>query len=255
MDAWQDIRLIAHRCGGALAPENSLAGLHAAHALGYRAVEFDVMLSRDGTPVLIHDETVDRTTNGSGRVPRMSDDELFALSLAKGAHAAFAGERIPRFADAARQCQALGLLANVEIKPAEGFERETAACVASMSRALWQGAAGEGGPARIPPLISSFSETALEVARDLAPELPRALLVEWVPADWQARIDRLGCVALHCSARQPGWGWLARARASGMAVRCYTVNRPGQATRLFARGIDAVFTDALQELFPLGDAS
>lgn len=255
MDAWQDIRLIAHRCGGALAPENSLAGLHAAHACGYRAVEFDVMLSGDGTPVLIHDETVDRTTNGSGQVPQMSDDALFALSLAKGAHAAFVDERIPRFADAARQCLALGLLANVEIKPAEGFERETAASVAAMSRALWQGAIAPGGGTPALPLLSSFSETALEVARDLAPELPRALLVEWVPADWQARIDRLGCIALHCSARQPGWGWLAQARARGLVVRCYTVNRPGQAARLFARGVDAVFTDALQELVPVVDAS
>lgn len=247
MDAWQDIRLIAHRCGGALAPENSLAGLQVAQQRGYRAVEFDVMLSRDGTPVLIHDETVDRTTNGTGSVPHMSDDQLFALSLATGAHAAFVDERIPRFAEAARCCQALGLLANVEIKPAEGFERVTAEQVATMSRALWSGLS--------PPLLSSFSESALAVARDLAPELPRALLVEWVPADWQARIDRLGCVALHCSARQPGWGWLAEARARGLAVRCYTVNRPGQAERLFARGVDAIFTDALEELFPVPGAT
>lgn len=247
MDAWQDIRLIAHRCGGGLAPENSLAGLQVAHARGYRAVEFDVMLSGDGTPILIHDETVDRTTNGSGWVAQMSDDQLLALSLAKGAHTAFVDERIPRFCDAARRCQALGLLANVEIKPAEGFERATAEQVVAMSRELWRN--------QVPPLLSSFSETALAIARDLAPELPRALLVERVPGDWQARIDALGCVALHCSARQPGWRWLAPARGHGLAVRCYTVNRPGQAARLFARGVDAIFTDALEELFPVADAT
>lgn len=247
MDAWQDIRLIAHRCGGALAPENSLAGLQIAHDRGYRAVEFDVMLSGDGTPVLIHDETVDRTTSGSGAVASMSDEALFALSLAGGPHAAFRDERIPRFADAARRCQALGLLANVEIKPAEGFERATAERVAAMSRALWRDMP--------PPLLSSFSETALAVARDVAPELPRALLVEWVPADWRARVDRLGCIALHCAARQLRWRWLDEARAAGLAVRCYTVNRPAQAGRLFARGVDAIFTDALAEIFPIPAAS
>lgn len=61
---WPHPRLIAHRCGGALAPENTLAGLRKAFELGYRAVEFDVMLSGDGTPVLIHDETLERTTDG-----------------------------------------------------------------------------------------------------------------------------------------------------------------------------------------------
>lgn len=247
MDAWQEIRLIAHRCGGALAPENSLAGLAIAQARGYRAVEFDVMLSRDGIPVLIHDETVDRTTNGHGRVSALAADTLFGLSIAKGPHAAFVDERIPSFAAAAQRCQALGLLANVEIKPAAGFERETAAQVATMSRALWR-----DGPW---PLLSSFSEAALAVARDVAPELPRALLVERVPADWLARIERLGCVALHCAARQLGWRWLAAARARGLAVRCYTVNRPAQAARLFARGVDAVFTDALAEQFPIPEAS
>lgn len=259
MDAWQEVRLIAHRCGGALAPENSLAGLQVAHERGYQAVEFDVMLSRDGTPVLIHDETVDRTTTGRGHVSRMSDDELFALSLAKGAHIAFIDERIPRFADAASRCQALGLLANVEIKPAEGCERETAEQVAVMSRELWRASSTDSLPdsrCRLtPPLLSSFSETALAVARDVAPELPRALLVEWVPPDWQARIDRLGCIALHCSARQPGWGWLATAHARGLAVRCYTVNRPALAARLFSRGVDAIFTDALEEIFPVPESS
>jgi glycerophosphoryl diester phosphodiesterase len=64
--AWPHPRLIAHRGGGALAPENTLAGLRTAASLGYRGVEFDVMLSADGTPVLIHDETLERTTDGRG---------------------------------------------------------------------------------------------------------------------------------------------------------------------------------------------
>ena len=240
MNAWHTVRLIAHRCGGALAPENSLSGLRAAHARGYRAVEFDVMLSADGTPVLIHDETQERTTTGHGRVAATRDAELFRLSLACGAFADWPDEPVPRLAEAAQACRDLGLLANVEIKPATGTDAVTARRVAADVAHLWREAP--------PPLLSSFSETALAVAREVAPDLPRALLVERVPADWAMRVARLGCVALHCASRQLSWRWLPEARHLGLAVRCYTVNRPPRAARLFARGIDAVFTDALDRL-------
>jgi glycerophosphoryl diester phosphodiesterase len=101
-------RWFAHRGGGSLAPENTLAGIRLAARLGFKAVEFDVMLSGDGTPVLIHDETLERTTNGVGRVCDTPDSTLFALDAGQG-------ERIPRFTEAAALCRELGLLANVEI--------------------------------------------------------------------------------------------------------------------------------------------
>ena len=82
--AWEVPSVIAHRCGGALAPENTLAGLPIAAALGYRAVEFDVMLSGDSTPWVIHDETLERTTNGRGNVCETSD--LILRTLDAGAH-------------------------------------------------------------------------------------------------------------------------------------------------------------------------
>ena len=121
-------RLIAHRCGGNRAPENTLAGLHEAARAGCRAVEFDVMLSADGTPVLIHDETLERTTNGVGRVCETPDAVLFSLD-------AGAGERIPTLAEAAVLCQRYGLLANIEIKPATGHEAATGASVARFVQA------------------------------------------------------------------------------------------------------------------------
>ena len=123
-------RLIAHRCGGNRAPENTLAGLHEA-ARGCQAVEFDVMLSADGTPVLIHDETLERTTNGVGRVCETPDAVLFALDAGRG-------ERIPTLAEAAALCQRYGLLANIEIKPSAGHEAATGA-VARFVQERWQG--------------------------------------------------------------------------------------------------------------------
>lgn len=224
-------RWIAHRGGGKLAPENTLAGIRLAARLGYRAVEFDVMLSADGTPVLIHDETLERTTSGSGPVCETPDAVLFALDAGNG-------ERVPRFAEAAALCRELGLLANVEIKPASGHEVATAEVVARLTAELWRGA-------KVPPLISSFSLAALEVARDLAPEICRGVLFEAPPPDWLAELRRLQGVSLHCDADLLADEVLAVAGAHDIPVLCYTVNTKKQAKSLFARGVSGLFTDRL----------
>lgn len=224
-------RWIAHRGGGVLAPENTLAGIRLAARMGFAAVEFDVMLSGDGTPVLMHDETLERTTNGQGLVGATPDVRLFALD-------AGGGEGIPRYADAVTVCREYGLLANVEIKPAAGFECQTAEVVARLSAEWWQGAG-------VPPLISSFSLEALEIARDLAPQLPRGVLFEQVPTDWLAVLRRLQAVTLNCAADRVSDEVLAEASANGIAVLCYTVNSEKVAKSLFGRGVSAVFTDRL----------
>ncbi|HMM55415.1 MAG TPA: glycerophosphodiester phosphodiesterase [Candidatus Desulfobacillus sp.] len=239
---WAPPRLIAHRCGGVLAPENTLAGLREAAARGYRGVEFDVMLSGEGTPVLIHDETLERTTSGSGRVADASDAELARLDAGSWFGPHFAGEPLPFFADAARLCIALGLWANVEIKPSAGQEAATGRAVALAARALWAGHA--------PPLLSSFSEAALAAAREAAPELPRGLLAVSPPPDWPEALRRLQCVSLHCSRRYFTPPLLAQAQAAGIPLLVYTVNDPQDAARLLADGVAALFTDRL-DLLPM----
>lgn len=224
-------RWIAHRGGGSLAPENTLAGIRLAARLGYRAVEFDVMLSADGTPFLIHDETLERTTNGHGHVCATPDSVLLTLD-------AGGGERIPTLSAAATLCRQYGLLANVEIKPSAGYERQTAEVVARQCVALWHGA-------EILPLISSFSMEALAVARDLAPAIPRGLLFNAVPADWYRQLLSLGGVTLHCNARLVRSEVLAEAAAQAVPVLCYTVNSVPASERLLANGVSAVFTDRL----------
>jgi glycerophosphoryl diester phosphodiesterase len=224
-------RWFAHRGGGSLAPENTLAGIRLAARLGFKAVEFDVMLSGDGTPVLIHDETLERTTNGSGRVCDTPDAVLFSLDAGHG-------ERVPRFAQAAALCRELGLLANVEIKPATGHEIATAEVVARMTADLWRGA-------EVPPLISSFSLDALDVARNVAPGVARGVLYEAPPADWFAELQRLQAVSLHCDAGLLSDEVLAEARMRDVPVLCYTVNAENMAKVLFSRGVSALFTDRL----------
>lgn len=237
---WPLPRVFAHRCGGALAPENSLAGLRVAAARGIRAVEFDVMLSADGSPWLIHDETLERTTNGCGRVCDTPDAVLRTLVLRSASDGSLSDEVIPSLEDAAAGCLELGLQANVEIKPALGYEALTGEVVAGRIMALWQGA-----PL---PLVSSFSEDALVAARRQAPELPIGCLWDAVPADWQVRLAALGGFSLHCSAALLDDAVLAQAQAAGVPVLCFTVNERLSAESLIQRGVSSVFSDRIDLL-------
>lgn len=228
-------RFIAHRCGGALAPENTLAGLRLAARLGYRATEFDVLLTRDGVPVLMHDETLERSTDGSGPIAEWTLDQLRRLDAGARHGRAWAGERVPTLREALACCRELGLWANIEIKPTTGREAETGNAVACALRCEWDGRG----------VVSSFSEAALAAARGAAPDLPRALLVEAVPDDWRQRIERVGASALHARAQVNAGGRLAQVTATGMLLACYTVNDGAEAERVFAAGAAAIFTDRL----------
>ena len=225
-------RIIAHRCGGALAPENTLAGLRLAARLGCRGVEFDTMLTADGVPVLIHDETLERTTSGRGSVADMSSTQPARLDAGGRKNAAFAAEPLPTLDETLRLCAALGLWANVEIKPSAGQEAETGRVVAHRA------AAATG---RL--VLSSFSATALGAAAAAAAHLPRALLVEAIPADWRQRMAASGALALHSSACALTAAAAAAVREGGIPLACYTVNRRDDAERLFAMGVGALFTD------------
>lgn len=232
-------RIIAHRCGGALAPENTLAGLRLAARLGCRGVEFDAMLAADGVPVLIHDETLDRTTDGSGRVCDRDSAEISRRDAGCRHHAAFAGEPVPTLEAALRLCAELGLWANVEIKPARGAEDVTGRIVARQSAF-----------ARGDVLLSSFSPMALCAARAEAGDLPRALLVGDIPQDWRQRLDEVGAVALHAAASGLVPGTVSAIRAAGWTLACYTLNQREIAERLLELGVVAVFTDRPDQWMP-----
>jgi glycerophosphoryl diester phosphodiesterase len=230
-------RVIGHRGAAARAPENTLAGLREAHRLGCAWVEFDVMLSRDGVPVLIHDETVDRTTNGRGRVPDLTFAELRRLDAGVRFGTRFPGERIPTLDEAIDLCLELGLAANVEIKPARGYEPETGTAVAEMLLRRWP----EDGP-RL--LISSFERPALQAALEVAPAVPRGLLAEPVPVDWEAAMQAFRCTTLHLSHRRVKPKEIRGLADRGVPVLLYTVNEPWRARDLIGAGAAGVFTDA-----------
>lgn len=219
--------VIAHRCGGVLAAENSLAGLAAAARIGCRGVEFDTMLSADGVPVLMHDDTVDRTTTGRGNVAGMTIAQLRRLDLR--------GEPVPLLTEALARCAELGLWANIEIKAASGCdEAELGRVVGRLLAEEWN---GHG-------VISSFSVPALLAAKSQpSRHASFALLVEDLPADWQALVREVGAIAVHMDAVHATPDKIAAVREIGRAVACYTVNDRIEAERLLESGATAIFTD------------
>lgn len=240
---WPYPRVIAHRGGGIMAPENTLAALKLARNLGFEAVEFDVKLTEDGIPILMHDETLNRTTDGEGLVAETSYAELEALDAGGWFGNEFIGERIPTLALVGTLCRETGLWANVEIKPCPGRDRETGELVAGAVKRAWSGFE----PA---PLLSSFSPLALEAAAVEAPELPRALLVGAVPDDWLPVMQRLQCVALHVNYRHLDAALVQALHGAGYGVLAYTVNDSEVALDLLDWGVDALVTDQLDAITP-----
>ncbi|MFT0532371.1 glycerophosphodiester phosphodiesterase [Castellaniella hirudinis] len=245
---WPWPALIAHRGGGRLAPENTLAALRTGVAHGYKMAEYDAKLSQDGLVFLLHDDQVDRTSDGHGLASQLSWAALAALDFGSWHGPDFAGEPAPALTAVARYTQAHGMHSNIEIKPVTGHDAATGQAVARAAARLWAGAA-------LPPLLSSFSETALEAARTAAPGLPRALLIEGpVPTDWRARQLGLGCIGLNIDTRHADQALVRDVLDQGATLAVWTVNDPARARELLDWGCQAIFTDALDAIRPTDTA-
>lgn len=233
---WPLPRVIAHRCGGWLAPENTLAGLSAAAAAGCMAAEFDVMLCADNEPVLMHDTTLSRTTDGVGNVADFQYGELARLDAGVWFKPSFAGERIPTLAMALTRAAALGLALNIELKPTPERDWQTGEHAAKVMAQHW--------PSDAPPvLVSSFSEQALEGFATILPALPRALLARRRPRDWKSRCRRLEVVAMVLAAAHVEQRHVDGLHEAGLAIAAYSENDPRRAGALFELGIDGLITD------------
>jgi len=230
-------RVIGHRGAARLAPENTLAGLRKAKAEGVTWVEFDVKLSADGVPVVIHDDTLDRTTDGHGPVREKSAAELARLDAGSWWGPAFAGEPIPTLEAALAALAELGLGANVEIKACPEREAETGEIVGRHLARAW--------PRNLPPpLLSSFSPEALQAARAVAPDIARGMLVHDRRAEWRELAERVGALSVHTFRAFVTPEFAASVRDAGLELLAYAVNDAAEARRLFGLGARAVSADA-----------
>lgn len=241
---WPYPALIAHRGAGRQAPENTLAAMRMGAAHGFMMMEYDVKLSRDGIALLLHDDTLDRTSNATGNAADKSWAELATVDAGGWHSAGYAGEPIPSLHAIAAFTRANGIHSNIEIKPHTGLEAETGKQVARLARALWAGAT-------LPPLLSSFSETALQAALQEAPELPRALLIsKEAPPDWPERVQRLKCQGLNLNDRYTTRALVEAIRNADYTLAVWTVNDPARARELLDWGCNAVITDEIKTILP-----
>lgn len=236
---WPYPRLFAHRGGGTLAPENTLAAIRLGQSLGYAAHEIDVKLSRDGVLLLMHDPTLERTTNGQGRAADLDWAALKKLDAGGWHSAEFRGEPPPSFEEATRLFRSRDTTVDIEIKPTPGFDTETGRRSALATRELWHGAP-------VAPFFSSFSFEALVAAKAAAPEIERAWLIDrFTEADWE-RLRALDAISLNTNYKKFDLALVPRLHEAGYRVMLYTVNDADLAAELLAAGVDGLFTDNLE---------
>ncbi len=226
--------IIGHRGARGLAPENTISGLRACFEQGVFYVEIDAKLTQDGVVILMHDDSLDRTTDGGGPVA----ETPFSLVHSLNAAATFPdrpAEPPPTLVEVLELVQSVGGGINIEIKPCAGRERDTAAAVIDVVRSTWR-----RGPM---PLLSSFHRAVLEACRDFAPELPRGYLSNAEGEDWVAAAKALDCTTLNLGYQRLTPAAVPALRAEGLPLLLWTVNDPALARAFLAAGVTAIITD------------
>ncbi len=230
--------IIGHRGASAAAPENTLAAFTLAIDLKADAVELDVKLTKDGVPIVMHDPTVDRTTNGHGKVADLTLADLKKLDAGMKKDPKFAGERVPTLAEVFEAVAATrSVWVNVELTNyttrSDGLEAEVVALIQKMNLQR-----------RV--LLSSFNPFALRNARRLEPSLPVAQLTAqhmpiYLRDAWLAPFIR------H-EARHPHYVQLKKRgvayyKRRGYRVNVWTVNDPADLRDFARQGVDGLITD------------
>jgi len=244
---WPYPRWVAHRGAGKLAPENTLSAFRLGAQHGYRFFECDAKLSSDGVLFLMHDATLERTTNGHGIGGALTMGQIAQLDAGSWHSRAYAGEALPTLEALARWCLANHLHLNVEIKPTPGQELETGRACGTLMQRIWP-------HSEVPPLFTSFKPEALQGARETAPHIPRGLLLDKLTdgtggADLQVALD-LDCHAmvLHHALWTPEL--VAKVHGAGLRCSSYTVNDEWAAQRLIDLGTDGIITDRVDLFSP-----
>lgn len=241
---WPYPRWIAHRGAGKLAPENTLAAFRVGASHGYRMFECDAKLSADGVVFLLHDDTLQRTTNGHGVGGDQSWSALSQLDAGSWHSRGFAGEPLATLEGVARYCQSNACGLNIEIKPTPGLEAQTGRAVAAAAQRLWQDRPGW------PPLLTSFQPEALQSAMATAPGLPRGLLLDTLWTGWMDVARSLECAAVVCNHALWDAALIATARAANLRTLAYTVNDDWAAQRLIDLELDGIITDRVDLFAP-----
>jgi glycerophosphoryl diester phosphodiesterase len=228
--------ITGHRGAAALAPENTLAGIQKAVESGIKWIEIDTQLSADNVPVIIHDKTVKRCTNGKGRVGELTLAELKALDAGSWFSSEFEGETIPTLEETLLACQENGLNMNLEIKIHN--ENEVKPLVEKVVETVKQ--------LNFPIeklLFSSFSQTALAHCQALFPEVRRGFITEHKPSNMLDTIKPLNLYSLHIDHRILNETLAKSIKDMGLTLMIWTLNDPKKVDKFTAWGVDNIITD------------
>jgi glycerophosphoryl diester phosphodiesterase len=231
--------VVAHRGYAAVAPENTLAALAAGALAGATWVEFDVRTTADGVPVVIHDRTVDRTTDGTGRVADLTLDEVLGLDAGSWFSPAHAGLRVPQLGQVLDLLLPTDARLLLEIKPPATIEQVKAVVTEVAERGL-----GER------TVVQSFDPQILLLADEVAPELRRALLRNGFDADPVSVAHEVGAAFYNPSVKDvlSAPDTVLRLRDEGVEVMPWTANDPEVWPLLAATGVAGIITDRAGEL-------
>lgn len=228
--------IIAHRGASAYAPENTLTSFLKARELGVQMIEFDVKLSSDGEPIIMHDDNLKRTTNAKGPCAEHSLSELKKLDAGIWFSRKFKGERIPTLTETLAMMAEIGLSANIEIKPCPGMAKETAVRVLSRVNEYWP----DDLP---PPLFSSFNLDVLDCLRELSHDIHLGLLLYGWQDDWKSLAEKYQCLSVHINYQALNQARIDEIKGADKLLLVYGVNRKRRALKLLKQGVDAIFTD------------
>lgn len=239
---WPYPAWIAHRGAGQEAPENTMAAFRHGASRGFRMFECDAKLSADGVVFLLHDATLERTTNGQGIAGQCHWNELSKLDAGSWHSRTFAGEPLATLENLARYCLANGYFLNIEIKPTPGDEAITGQRVAQEAARLWESAS-------TPPLLTSFQPECLAAAQLAAVHLPRGLLIHTLWPQWMTVAQELHCSAIVANHKVLDQEVVSQVHSSGLQCMSYTVNNSGDVRRLLSIGVDGIITDEMSNHF------
>ena len=229
-------RIIGHRGAAGYAPENTIEGIHTAADMGIEWVELDVKITKDEIPIIFHDETLERTTNGTGLVAQATYEEIKELDAGSWYGESFIGVAVPSLEDVIEVLIDRDLGLNLEIKPCPGREKETAEVALDLLSTIWD------DHDRL--LISSFQHVSLETALDMAEDWHRGLLIpeEW-PDNWAEMAEYLKVSSVNVNASTVKREEVESVMDMEKPILAYTVNDAQQARILQSWGVDGFFSD------------
>ena len=241
---WPYPRWIAHRGAGTLAPENTLAAFRKGAEHGYRMFECDAKLSSDGVVFLLHDATLERTTNGQGMAGLQTWQQLAQWDAGSWHSKEFRGEPLPTLKQVSEFCLENGYFLNIELKPTPGTEFITGEVVALQVAQVWQNQS-------VMPLLTSFQIESLKGALNVAPQVPRGLLLQNISHGWLETALELHCSAVVCQYSLWTEDRVKAVHQAGMRCLSYTVNDDAVVQHLMKLNTDGFITDRVDLFSPL----